>query len=102
MALGWQRVLYYEFLLLCVGYNYLSSGKMEGRSEKTTYGYIVSPGNNSTAIENALKKRNIWQALSADKELLSASFLWRQLNYSAKVYEDFEEVLKAYPARHVL
>lgn len=74
---------------------------MEIKSEKTTYGYIVSPGNNSTAIEIALKKRNVWQALSPDKELLSASFLWRQLNYSPKVYDDFEEVLKAYPSRHV-
>lgn len=75
---------------------------MEGKAEKPAFGYIVSPGNNSTAIETALKKRNVWAPLSAEKELLSASFLWRQLNYSAKVYEDFEEVLKAYPNRHVL
>lgn len=64
---------------------------MQAKSDnKPLYGYIVSPGNNSTAIENALKKRNVWQSLSPDKELLSASFLWRQLNYSGKVYDDFE------------
>jgi hypothetical protein len=82
------KVFYYEFLLLQVVYNYLSSknAAMEIKSDKTTYGYIVSPGNNSTAIETALKKRNVWQALSAEKDLLSASFLWRQLNCSAKVY----------------
>lgn len=53
------------------------------------HGYIVSPGNNPTVIENALKKRNVWQPLSAEKDLLSASFLWKQLNYSSKVYDDF-------------
>lgn len=74
---------------------------MEAKNEKTLYGYIISPGNNPTVIENALKKRNVWQALSPDKDLLSASFLWKQLNYSSKVYDDFEEVLKCYPNRHV-
>jgi hypothetical protein len=74
---------------------------MEAKNEKTQYGYIVSPGNNPAVIENALKKRNVWQALSPDKDLLSASFLWKQLNYSSKVYDDFEEVLKCYPNRHV-
>lgn len=66
------------------------------------HGYIISPGNNPAVIENALKKRNVWQSLSAEKDLLSASFLWKQLNYSSKVYDDFEEVLKCYPGRHVL
>lgn len=74
---------------------------MNSKNEKITYGYIVSPGNNPTVIENALKKRNVWQSLNPDKELLSASFLWKQLNYSSKVYEDFEEVLKCYPNKHV-
>ncbi len=59
---------------------------MEVKNDKIIYGYIISPGNNSTAIENALKKRNVWQSLSADKELLSASFLWKQLNYSSKIH----------------
>ncbi len=62
---------------------------MEQKSDKILYGYIVSPGNNPTVIENALKKRNVWQSISPDKDLLSACFLWKQLNYSAKVYEDF-------------
>jgi hypothetical protein len=40
---------------------------MNPKSDKTYYGYIVSPGNNPTVIENALKKRNVWQSMSADK-----------------------------------
>lgn len=59
---------------------------MNLKSEKISYGYIVSPGNNPTVIENALKKRNVWQPMNPEKDLLSASFLWRQLNYSSKVY----------------
>jgi len=74
---------------------------MNSKNEKNTYGYLVSPGNNPTVIENALKKRNVWQSLNPEKELLSASFLWKQLNYNSKVYEDFEEVLKCYPSKHV-
>jgi hypothetical protein len=75
-------------MLLAFIYNYLLSknASMEVKNDKVIYGYIISPGNNSTAIENALKKRNDWQSLSADKDLLSASFLWKQLNYSTKVY----------------
>ena len=75
-------------MLLAFIYNYLLStnASMEVKNDKVIYGYIISPGNNSTAIENALKKRNVWQSLSADKDLLSASFLWKQLNYSTKVY----------------
>jgi hypothetical protein len=75
-------------MLLAFIYNYLLSknASMEVKNDKIIYGYIISPGNNSTAIENALKKRNVWQSLSADKELLSASFLWKQLNYSSKIH----------------
>jgi hypothetical protein len=61
---------------------------MEVKNDKTMFGYIISPGNNPTAIENALKKRNVWQALSPDRDLLSASFLWKQLNHSPKIYDD--------------
>jgi hypothetical protein len=74
---------------------------MNSKNEKNVYWYIVSPGNNPAVIENALKKRNVWQSLNPDKELLSACLLWKQLNYSSKVYEDFEEVLKCYPNKHV-
>jgi len=69
--------------------------------DKNNYGYILSQGNNHLAIEQALKKRGVWTPLSAEKDFLSACFLWRQLNYSPKVYADFEEVLKCYPNRHV-
>ena len=40
---------------------------MNTKTEKITYGYIVSPGNNPTVIENALKKRNVWLPLCPDK-----------------------------------
>jgi hypothetical protein len=63
---------------------------MENKNEKHKYGYIVWPGNNPTVIENALKKRNVWQAMNPDKDILNASFLWKQLNYSPKVYSEFE------------
>jgi hypothetical protein len=75
--------------------------RMDIKRDKAQFGYIVSPGNNPAAIENALKKRNIWQSLSQEKELLSASFLWRQLNYSSKVYDDFEQMMKTNPNRPV-
>ena len=58
-------------------------------------------GNNPTVIENALKKRNVWTPLSAEKDLLSACFVWKQLNLASNIYADFEDVLKCYPNRHV-
>ena len=61
----------------------------EIRSEKTTYGYVLYPGNNPTVIENALKKRNVWTPLTPDKELLSACFVWKQLNLASNIYADF-------------
>ena len=52
--------------------------------------YVVYPGNNPTAIENALKKRNIWRQLSQDKQHINAHVLWKNLNFSPKIYLEAE------------
>jgi hypothetical protein len=35
--------------------------------QRHLYGYVILPGNNSTAIESALKKRNVWQPFNQEK-----------------------------------
>lgn len=74
---------------------------MEASAAISKNSYVVYPGNNPAVIENALKKRNVWQVLPPDRDILNASFLWKQLNYSNKTYDDFEELLKLLPAKHV-
>ena len=54
------------------------------------FGYIVYPGNNPTVIENALKKRKVWHPVNPDKDILQAQFLWKNLNFTGKVYSDFD------------
>ena len=73
----------------------------EGKTDRNSHGYIVYPGNNSSLIESALKKRNIWHPLAPEKDLLSAALVWKQLNLASNLYGDFEDVLKCYPQRHV-
>lgn len=73
----------------------------ENKVDRNSHGYIVYPGNNPTLIENALKKRGVWHPLSPERDLLSASLVWKQLNLAANIYGDFEDVLKCYPNKHV-
>lgn len=61
----------------------------EAKTDHTSHGYVVYPGNNPTLIENALKKREIWHPLTPEKDLLSASFVWKQLNLATNLYSDF-------------
>ena len=42
----------------------------------------------------------MWTPLT-EKDLLSACFVWKQQNLAPRLYEDYEEIVKYYPSRHV-
>lgn len=63
--------------------------------------FSILPGNNSTAIQKALEKRGVWSSLPPEKDYLHATFHWQQLNYSPKIYEQFNELARMYPSKHV-
>jgi hypothetical protein len=70
-------------------------------SNKVINYFSIHPGNNSTAIQKALQKRGCWAPVPPEKDYLQAVFHWQQLNYSHKVYEEFNELTRNYPSKHV-
>jgi hypothetical protein len=68
---------------------------------KITNYFSILPGNNSIAIQRALEKRAVWKELPPEKDYLSATFHWQQLNYAHKIYDEFNELSKFFTNKHV-
>lgn len=68
--------------------------------ESDAFKYVIYPGNNHLAIQEALNARNVWQNIPADR-IMSANLIWKNLNFSTKIYSDFEELLKYDRGRQV-
>ena len=57
-------------------------------SSEKKYQAVVFPGNNPKVIEMALKARNAWQLIPHDKEIIYASLIWKNLNFTHKTLSD--------------
>ena len=62
--------------------------------------YLIFGGNNSSAIEAALLKRGNWQSVLKER-VLDANFIWKPLNFSSKLYNDVDDIMKYGPNENV-